>query len=125
MGKVSRSRILSETQAEASQRIMKTSQQKLNLVAGLIRGKRVSDALNILSFSQKRVSKDVRKVLYAAMSNAENNHGLDIDSLFVDEAYVGKAMTLKRFRVRGRGRVAQVQKHFSNLKIIVGERELT
>jgi len=124
MGKISRSRVLDEVQASASQRIMKTSPQKLNLVAGLIRGKRVADALSILHFSQKRIAGDVRKVLYAAISNAENNHSLDIDNLFVDEAYVGKSMTLKRFRVRGRGRVAPVKKHFSNLKIIVGEREL-
>ncbi len=123
MGKTSTPRALKETQAMASQRVMKTSPRKLNLVAKLIRGMRVSDALSTLKFCRKRISNDVERVLYAAVSNAENNHGLDIDNLYVEEAYVGKAMILKRHHVRGRGRVSQVKKYFSNIKVIVGEKE--
>ncbi|HOU66944.1 MAG TPA: 50S ribosomal protein L22, partial [Thermomonas sp.] len=96
-----------------------TSPQKLNLVAGLIRGKKVGDALNILTFSKKAMAIDVRKVLASAIANAENNHNLDVDALVVKEASVGKAMTMKRFHTRGRGKSTRILKPFSEITIIV------
>jgi large subunit ribosomal protein L22 len=121
MGKPSRQRALSETEAKAVARMLRVSPQKLNLVAGLIRGKKVAAALSDLEFSRKRIAKDVRKCLQSAIANAENNHDLDIDELVVAEAHVGKALVMKRFTARGRGRAARVMKPFSNLTIVVRE----
>jgi large subunit ribosomal protein L22 len=123
MGKPSRHRALSETEAKAVARMLRVSPQKLNLVAGLIRGKKVAAALADLDFSRKRIAKDVRKCLQSAIANAENNHDLDIDELVVAEAHVGKALVMKRFTARGRGRAARVMKPFSNLTIVVREVE--
>jgi large subunit ribosomal protein L22 len=97
------------------------SQQKLNLVAQTIRGKKAGRALIDLEFSKRRVAQDVRKLLQSAIANAENNHGLDVDQLIVSEAHVGKTLRMKRFHARGRGRAAQVQKKFSNMTIVVKE----
>ena len=99
------------------------SAQKLNLVAGLIRGKKAGDALNILAFSKKAMAVDVRKVLASAIANAENNHNLDVDSLVVAEASVGKSITMKRFHARGRGKSTRILKPFSRLRIVVRESE--
>ncbi|MGI9392509.1 MAG: 50S ribosomal protein L22 [Parvibaculales bacterium] len=101
--------------------MLRISPQKLNLVAGLIRGKKVKNALYELEFSQKRISLAVKKVLESAIANAENNHQLDIDSLIVSEAWVGKNLTMKRFRPRARGRVGRILKPFSQITIIVRE----
>src|SRR3989475_9116595 len=106
MSKKTRERALAENEAKAVARMLRISPQKLNLVAGLIRGKRVATALADLEFSRKRIAKDVRKCLQSAIANAENNHELDIDDLVVAEAHVGKALVLKRFSPRGRGRAA-------------------
>jgi large subunit ribosomal protein L22 len=100
---------------------VRISPQKLNLVAQSIRGLRVQRALNELEFSRKRIAKDVRKALYSAISNAENNHNLDIDSLIVAEAYVGKGIVMKRFASRARGRSSRIMKPFSELTIVVRE----
>lgn len=97
------------------------SAQKLNLVAGLIRGQRAGDALNILSFSKKAMAEDARKVLASAIANAENNHNLDVDALVVAEASVGKSITMKRFHTRGRGKSTRILKPFSRLRIVVRE----
>ena len=99
------------------------SAQKLNLVAGLIRGRKVEEAMNILSFSKKAMAIDAKKVLASAIANAENNHNLDVDSLVVAEASVGKSLTMKRFKARARGRSAQILKPFSRLRIVVREQE--
>ncbi|MBB5687628.1 large subunit ribosomal protein L22 [Sphingobium boeckii] len=99
------------------------SAQKLNLVAALIRNKKVGDAMNILSFSKKAMAVDVRKVLASAVANAENNHNLDIDALVVSEASVGKALSMKRFAARARGRSTQIIKPFSRVRIVVREQE--
>jgi large subunit ribosomal protein L22 len=123
MGKPSRPRALSETEAQAVARMLRVSPQKLNLVAGLIRGKKVAAALADLEFSRKRIAKDVRKCLQSAIANAENNHDLDIDDLIVAEAHVGKALVMKRFTPRGRGRASRIMKPFSNLTIVVREVE--
>jgi large subunit ribosomal protein L22 len=103
--------------------MLRVSPQKLNLVAGLIRGKKVAAALADLEFSRKRIAKDVRKCLQSAIANAENNHELDIDDLVVAEAHVGKALVLKRFSPRGRGRMGRIMKPFSHLTIVVREVE--
>jgi large subunit ribosomal protein L22 len=103
--------------------MLKTSPQKLNLVAGLIRGKKVDRALNDLSFSKKRIAADVKKCLQSAIANAENNHNLDVDGLIVAEAYVGKNLTLKRGRPRARGRFGRIIKPFSELTIKVRQLE--
>jgi large subunit ribosomal protein L22 len=99
------------------------SAQKLNLVAGLIRGKKAGDAMNILSFSTKAMAVDARKVLASAIANAENNHNLDVDALVVAEASVGKSITMKRFATRGRGKSTRILKPFSRLRIVVREQE--
>ncbi|MDH7971634.1 50S ribosomal protein L22 [Sphingomonas sp. AR_OL41] len=99
------------------------SAQKLNLVAGLIRGKKVGDAMNILAFSTKGMAIDARKVLASAIANAENNHNLDVDALVVAEASVGKSITMKRFATRGRGKSTRILKPFSRLRIVVREQE--
>lgn len=111
-----------ENQAIAKAWYIKGGERKLNLLAQLIRGKSAQQALNELEFSQRRVSRDVRKVLEAAIANAENNHNLDVDRLFVSEATVGKTLVMRRFHTRGRGRSAPVEKPFSNITIVVQER---
>jgi large subunit ribosomal protein L22 len=123
MGKPARERALSENEAKAVARMLRVSPQKLNLVAQLIRGKKVSTALADLQFSRKRIAKDVRKCLESAIANAENNHDLDVDDLIVAEAHVGKALVMKRFSPRGRGRMGRIMKPFANLTIIVRQVE--
>ena len=123
MGKRAHDRDLPENEAKAVARMLRVSPQKLNLVAQLIRGKKVSTALADLQFSQKRIAKDVRKCLESAIANAENNHDLDVDELVVAEAHVGKALVLKRFHPRGRGRMGKILKPFANLTIIVRQVE--
>ena len=125
MGKPKRERDLAETEARAVARMLRVSPQKLNLVAGLIRGKKVQTALADLTFSRKRIARDVRKTLESAIANAENNHDLDVDDLVVAEAHVGKALVLKRWTPRARGRVGRIQKPFSNLTIVVRQVEET
>src|SRR6202790_4854017 len=123
MSKRKHERSLSDTEAKAVARMLRVSPQKLNLVAGLIRGKKVAAALADLEFSRKRIAKDVRKCLQSAIANAENNHELDIDDLVVAEAHVGKALVMKRFAPRGRGRMGRIFKPFANLTIVVREVE--
>ena len=123
MGKSARERDLKENEAKAVARMIRVSPQKLNLVAQMIRGKKVASALADLEFSRKRIAKDVRKCLESAIANAENNHDLDVDDLVVAEASVGKALVIKRFAARGRGRVGRIFKPFSNLTIVVREVE--
>jgi large subunit ribosomal protein L22 len=123
MGKSARGRSLAENEAKAVSRMLRVSPQKLNLVAQLIRGKKVSSALADLQFSRKRIAKDVRKCLESAIANAENNHDLDVDDLVVAEAHVGKALVIKRYTPRGRGRVGRIMKPFANLTIVVREVE--
>jgi large subunit ribosomal protein L22 len=121
MSKQATPRALSETEAKAVVRMLRVSPQKLNLLAQLIRGKKVATALADLEFSRKRISTEVRKALESAIANAENNHELDVDDLVVGEAYVGRAMVMKRFSPRARGRAGRIEKPFSNLTIIVRE----
>jgi len=123
MAKTKNPRRVGENEAMAKLRMLRTSPQKLNLVAQMIRGKKVQAALDDLTFSRKRIAKDVYKCLYSAASNAENNHGLDLDSLIVSEAFVGKNLVMKRFRARARGRGAKILKPFSELTIIVRQVE--
>ena len=123
MGKPKGSRRLADNEAIAINRNIRVSPQKINLVAQLIRGKKVEHALADLTFSTKRISDDVKKTLESAIANAENNHQLDVDNLVVAEAFVGKAMVMKRFRARARGRGARILKPFSHLTIIVREAE--
>lgn len=125
MGKAKRERRLSENEAQAVTRNIRISPQKLNLVASSIRGKKVSSALADLTFSRKRIAKDVKKTLESAIANAENNHGLDVDSLIVSEAYVGKGLVMKRWQPRARGRVGKILKPFSRLTVVVRELEET
>ena len=121
MGKAATPRALPENEAKAVARNLRVSPQKLNLVAQLIRGKTAANALADLEFSRKRIAKEVRKCLESAIANAENNHDLDVDDLVVKEAFVGKALVLKRFHARARGRGARILKPFSNLTIVVRE----
>ena len=121
MGKAATPRALPDNEAKAVARMLRVSPQKLNLVAQLIRGKKVATALADLEFSRKRISREVRKCLESAIANAENNHDLDVDDLVVKEAYVGKALVLKRFHARARGRGARILKPFANLTIVVRE----
>jgi large subunit ribosomal protein L22 len=123
MSKKAHERALEENEAQAVARMLRISPQKLNLVAGLIRGKKVATALADLEFSRKRIAKDVRKCLQSAIANAENNHELDIDDLIVAEAHVGKAQVMRRYHPRGRGRMGPIQKPFANLTIVVREVE--
>ncbi|NHK27328.1 50S ribosomal protein L22 [Parvularcula flava] len=123
MGQAQNPRRIDDNQAMAKARMMRVSPQKLNLVAQLIRGKKVEKALAELEFSRKRIAIDVKKVLESAIANAENNHDLDIDSLVVDQAFVGKNLVMKRWKARARGRVGRIQKPFSELTIIVKEVE--
>lgn len=125
MGKKANSRRVGETEAMAYSHMMRVSPQKLGLVAGMIRGKAAEAALADLTFSSKRISRDVKKVLQSAIANAENNHQLDVDRLYVAEASVGKALVMKRFRARARGRAGRIKKPFSNLRVVVRERKET
>ena len=122
MGKSAAPRKVKDNEALAVARAIRTSPQKLNLVAGSIRGKKVDAALAELTFSKRRIAKDVKKVLQSAIANAENNHQLDVDELVVAEATVGKAMVMKRFSARARGRMGRIEKFFSRLTIVVRER---
>jgi large subunit ribosomal protein L22 len=121
MGKAATPRALPENEAKAVARMLRVSPQKLNLVAQMIRGKKVASALADLEFSRKRISTEVKKCLESAIANAENNHDLDVDDLVVSEAFVGKALVLKRFHARARGRGARILKPFANLTIVVRE----
>ncbi|MCX5480372.1 50S ribosomal protein L22 [Kaistia geumhonensis] len=121
MGKPKRERALKETEARAITRMIRVSPRKLNLVAELIRGKKASTALADLTFSEKRIARDVKKTLESAIANAENNHDLDVDALVVAEAFVGKALVMKRWSPRARGRVGRIEKPFSHLTIVVRE----
>src|SRR5579871_5002011 len=121
MSKQGNPRRLADNEAKATARMLRVSPQKLNLLAQLIRGKKVATALADLEFSNKRISTEVRKALESAIANAENNHELDVDDLVVREAYVGRAMVMKRFSPRARGRAGRIEKPFSNLTIIVRE----
>jgi large subunit ribosomal protein L22 len=123
MGKEKNPRRVADNEAMAKLRMLKTSPQKLNLLAGLIRGKKVDRALNDLTFSKKRIAADVRKCLQSAIANAENNHNLDVDELIVSEAYVGKNLTMKRGRPRARGRFGRIIKPFSEITIKVRQLE--
>jgi large subunit ribosomal protein L22 len=114
---------VAENEARAVARMIRVSPQKLNLLAQLIRGKKVDRALADLEFSRKRIAHEVKKTLESAIANAENNHGLDVDDLIVAQAYVGKALVMKRFHARARGRASRIEKPFSNLTIIVREVE--
>mgnify|MGYP000735779574 CR=1 FL=1 len=121
MGKEQNPRRVADNEAFAKTKMLRTSPQKLNLVAALIRGKKVDKALADLTFSHKRIAGDVKKCLQSAIANAENNHGLDLDRLVVAEAYVGKSFVMKRFMPRARGRGARIFKPFSCMEIIVRE----
>ncbi len=123
MSKEANPRRLADNEAKAVARMLRVSPQKLNLLAQLIRGKKVDRALADLEFSRKRIAHDVKKTLESAIANAENNHGLDVDDLIVAQAFVGKALVMKRFHARARGRASRVEKPFANLTIIVREVE--
>jgi len=123
MSKKSHPRALAENEAKAVAKMLRVSPQKLNLLAQLIRGKKVATALADLEFSRKRVAKDVRKCLESAIANAENNHQLDVDDLVVAQAHVGKGLVMKRFHARGRGRSGKILKPFSHLTIVVRQVE--
>jgi len=125
VGKQSAKRQLADNEALALATMLRGSPQKLNLVAATIRGMKVEKALNTLSFNRRRIAIEVKKVLESAIANAENNHNLDVDSLVVVEATVGKALVMKRFRARARGRAAKIVKPFSRLRIVLREVEET
>ena len=122
MGKESRARVLADHQAMAVARNIRVSPRKLNLVAQQIRGKKVDRALNVLTFSQKRIASVVKKTLQSAIANAENNHDLDVDDLVVKEASVGKNLVMKRFHARARGNAGGIEKFFSQITIVVEEK---
>lgn len=121
MGKAKRERVLGETEARAVVRNLRVSPQKLNLVAQLIRGKKVDVALADLEFSRKRIAQDVRKCVMSAVANAENNHSLDVNELVVTQAHVGKNLVMRRFHARGRGRMSPIEKPFAQLTVVVKE----
>jgi len=123
MGKEQNPRRVADNEARAKLRMLKTSPQKLNLLAQMIRGKKVEKALTDLTFSKKRIAEDVKKCLQSAIANAENNHNLDVDELIVAEAYVGKNLVMKRGRPRARGRYGPLRKPFSELTILVRQIE--
>ncbi len=123
MGKRSTQRRLAENEAMAVARRLRTGSRKLNLVGQLIRGLPVEKALTQLSFSPRRISREVKQVLESAIANAENNHNLDVDRLVVAEAYVGKSIVMKRFRPRARGRMGRISKPFSRITVVVREQE--
>ena len=122
MGKQSRARVLGDHQAVAIARNIRVSPRKLNLVAQQIRGQKVDRALNVLTFSQKRIASVVKKTLQSAIANAENNHDLDVDDLIVKEASVGKNLVMKRFHARARGNAGGIEKFFSQITIVVEEK---
>ena len=119
MGKPKRIRTLADNEARAVTKNLRVSPRKLNLVAAMIRGKKIDSALADLQFSRKRIAKDVRKCVMSAVANAENNHGLDVNDLVVAEAYVGKGIVIKRFHARGRGRMSRILKPFSQITVVV------
>jgi len=121
MSKPKFERRLKDTEAQAVAKSLRVSPQKLNLVAQLIRGKKVDKALADLTFSRKRIARDVKKTLQSAIANAENNHSLDVDQLIVAEAFVGKNLVMKRFHTRARGRMGKILKPFSQLTVVVRE----
>ena len=123
MSKPKHERGLPDTEAQAVTRNIRVSPRKLNLVAGLIRGRKAQDAIATLTFSKRRMAVTVKKTLESAIANAENNHQLDVDKLVVARAEVGRSIVMKRFQARGRGKAARVEKWFSHLKIVVAERE--
>src|SRR5215813_13696268 len=123
MGKPKRERALADNEAKAVTKNLRISPQKLNLLAEMIRGKKVDAALADLEFSRKRIAEDVRKCVMSAVANAENNHGLDVNDLIVKEAYVGKNLTITRYHARGRGRMSPIEKPFSQLTVVVKVRE--
>ena len=122
MGKPKRERSLSDSEAQAVARNLRVSPRKLNLVAGLIRGKPVDAAIADLEFSRKRIAQDVKKCVMSAVANAENNHGLDVNELVVSEAFVGKNLIMRRFAARGRGRASSITKPFSQITVIVRQK---
>jgi large subunit ribosomal protein L22 len=121
MGKPKRERVLRDNEARAVVKNLRVSPQKLNLVAQLIRGKKVDVALADLEFSRKRIARDVRKCVMSAVANAENNHNLDVNDLVVTEAHVGKNIVMRRFHARGRGKMSPIEKPFSQLTVVVRE----
>jgi large subunit ribosomal protein L22 len=121
MGKPKATRRLGDNEALAKGQRLRTSWQKLNLVAQLIRGKKADQAVHLLQFSPKRIARDVKKVLESAIANAENNHGLDVDKLYIKEAFVGPALVMKRFKAKSKGRAGRIIKPFSNLTVVVHE----
>jgi large subunit ribosomal protein L22 len=123
MGKQKRERVLPDSEAQAVVKNLRVSPQKLNLLAQLIRGKKVDTALAELEFSRKRIANDVRKCVMSAVANAENNHGLDVNDLVVKEAYVGKNLVITRFHARGRGRMSPIEKKFAQLTVVVKAQE--
>ena len=123
MSKKKNEKRIADNEALSIAKNLRTSPQKLNLVAQTIRGKEAEKAINILSFSRRRIAADVKKALQSAVANAENNHGLDVDRLFVKEAYVGKGLVMKRIKARARGRSSRILKPFSHLTIILKEEE--
>ena len=123
MGKPHRERTLADNEARAVTKLMRVSPQKLNLLARLIRGKKVEKALADLTFSRKRIAGDVKKTLESAIANAENNHDLDVDALIVSEAYVGKKLVMKRLKARARGRASRIEKPFAQITVIVRQVE--
>ena len=123
MGKPHRERALADNEARAVTKLLRVSPQKLNLLAQLIRGKKVDKALADLTFSRKRIARDVKKTLESAIANAENNHDLDVDALIVSEAYVGKKLVMKRLRARARWRAARIEKPFAQITVIVRQVE--
>jgi large subunit ribosomal protein L22 len=125
MSKKARARRLADTEAQAVARVMRTSPRKLNLVCQTIRGRTAEQALAELTFSKRRIARDVKKTLQSAIANAENNHQLDVDRLYVAEATVGRSFVMKRFRARARGRVGRILKPWSRLTLVVREREET
>ena len=123
MGKPHRERTLADNEARAVTKLMRVSPQKLNLLARLIRGKKVEKALADLTFSRKRIAHDVKKTLESAIANAENNHDLDVDALIVSEAYVGKKLVMKRLKARARGRASRIEKPFAQITVVVRQVE--
>ena len=123
MGKAARERTLADNEARAVTKLLRVSPQKLNLLAQLIRGKKVDKALADLTFSRKRIARDVKKTLESAIANAENNHDLDVDALIVSEAYVGKGLVMKRLKANARGRASRIEKPFARITVIVRQVE--
>ena len=123
MGKPARERTLADNEARAVTKLLRVSPRKLNLLAQLIRGKKVDKALADLTFSRKRIARDVKKTLESAIANAENNHDLDVDALIVSEAYVGKGLVMKRLKPSARGRASRIEKPFARITVVVRQVE--